>query len=40
MTTFSVWPEATMFAILLANMFAPITDYAIRAWKKKRKQAA
>ncbi len=40
MTTFSVWPEATMFAILLANMFAPITDYTIREWKKKRKQAA
>lgn len=26
---FSVWPAGTMFAILLANMFAPITDYAV-----------
>ncbi len=28
--TFSAWPAGTMFAILLANMFAPITDYVIR----------
>jgi Na+-transporting NADH:ubiquinone oxidoreductase subunit B len=32
-TTFSAWPAGTMFSILLANMFAPITDYAIKAWK-------
>lgn len=29
--TFSAWPAGTMFAILLANMFAPIMDHAIRA---------
>lgn len=29
-TVFSIWPAGTMFAILLANMFAPIMDYAIR----------
>lgn len=28
--TFSAWPAGTMFAILLANMFAPIMDYVIR----------
>ena len=28
--TFSAWPAGTMFAILLANMFAPIMDHAIR----------
>lgn len=28
--TFSAWPAGTMFAILLANMFAPITDHVIR----------
>lgn len=28
--TFSAWPAGTMFAILLANMFAPITDYVVR----------
>ncbi|MBM4142949.1 MAG: RnfABCDGE type electron transport complex subunit D [Lentisphaerae bacterium] len=30
---FSAWPAGTMFAILLANVFAPITDHAIRAMK-------
>lgn len=29
--TFAAWPAGTMFAILLANMFAPIGDHAIRA---------
>jgi len=28
--TFSAWPAGTMFAILLANMFAPIMDYSIK----------
>jgi len=32
---FTVWPEGTMFAILLGNMFAPITDYAIKSLKQK-----
>jgi Na+-transporting NADH:ubiquinone oxidoreductase subunit B len=35
---FSVWDEGMMFAILVANMFAPITDHAIREWKKGRKK--
>ncbi len=34
---FSVWAEGMMFAILLGNMFAPITDYAVNAIKRKRK---
>ena len=34
--TFSAWPAGTMFAILLANMFAPILDIAIRARQKRR----
>jgi Na+-transporting NADH:ubiquinone oxidoreductase subunit B len=34
---FSVWPAGTMFAILLANMFAPITDHAIRQWQAARR---
>jgi Na+-transporting NADH:ubiquinone oxidoreductase subunit B len=32
--TFAIWPEGTMFAILLGNIFGPIVDYAIRARKK------
>ncbi len=36
---FTVWPAGTMFSILLANMFAPITDYAIRSLKDKGKKA-
>ena len=31
---FAIWPEGTMFAILLGNVFAPIVDYAIRSRKK------
>lgn len=31
--TYSAWPAGTMFAILLANMFAPATDMAVRALK-------
>ena len=38
--TFSVWPEGMMFAILLANMFAPVTDLAITNYQKKKKAAA
>ena len=37
---FSPWPAGTMFAVLLANMFAPITDYAIGEAKKARKAKA
>ncbi|MBT3295213.1 MAG: RnfABCDGE type electron transport complex subunit D [Verrucomicrobia bacterium] len=36
-TVFSAWPEGTMFAILLANMFAPIMDHAIKAVTVKKK---
>ena len=28
---YSTWPAGTMFAILLANMFAPITDHVIKS---------
>lgn len=34
---FSSWPAGTMFAILLANMFAPITDHVVRELKKRKK---
>ncbi len=33
--TFSAWPAGTMFAVLLANMFAPILDHAIRSLQAK-----
>lgn len=33
--TFSIWPEGTMFAILLGNTFAPIIDHFIRSSKAK-----
>jgi Na+-transporting NADH:ubiquinone oxidoreductase subunit B len=36
---FSSWPAGTMFAILLANMFAPITDHAVREIRKMKKAA-
>lgn len=35
--TFSAWPEGLMFAVLLANMFAPITDYLIQQRRQARK---
>ncbi len=38
-TVFSAWPAGTMFSILLANMFAPIMDYGIRALKAGRQAA-
>ncbi|MFC1503977.1 RnfABCDGE type electron transport complex subunit D [Spirochaetota bacterium] len=34
--TFSVWAEGMMFAILLANIFAPIMDYGIRSLKGRK----
>jgi len=37
---FSGFSGGVNFAILLANMLAPITDYAVRAVKDKRKAAA
>ena len=38
--TFSVWPAGITFAILIANMFAPLLDYAIKNAKKKKVKAA
>lgn len=35
--TFSAWPEGMMFAILLGNVFAPITDYTVKAWGRWRR---
>jgi Na+-transporting NADH:ubiquinone oxidoreductase subunit B len=37
--TFSAWPEAVMFATLLANMFAPLLDHLIKQQRQKRKAA-
>jgi Na+-transporting NADH:ubiquinone oxidoreductase subunit B len=34
--TFSLWPAAVMFATLLANMFAPILDVAVRQIMSRR----
>jgi Na+-transporting NADH:ubiquinone oxidoreductase subunit B len=34
--TYSAWPEGVMFAVLLGNTFAPITDYALKAWKSRK----
>ena len=36
---FSAWPEGIMFAILLANMFGPITDHLVSAWQPRGKTA-
>ena len=35
--TFSIWPEGITFAILLANMFAPLLDTLIKGAKAKKK---
>ena len=35
--TFAIWPEGTMFAILLGNTFAPIFDYVVRQRAAKAK---
>ena len=34
---FSIFNGGMMFSILLANMFAPILDYAVKAWQDKQK---
>lgn len=39
-TVFSAWPAGTMFSILLANMFASITDHAVKEWKSRGKAKA
>jgi Na+-transporting NADH:ubiquinone oxidoreductase subunit B len=38
-SVFSSWPAGTMFAILLANMFAPLMDIGISAMKAQGKGA-
>ena len=35
---FSIWVEGVTFAILLANMFAPLLDHYMKEAKKKKKQ--
>ncbi|MDC7218697.1 MAG: RnfABCDGE type electron transport complex subunit D [Spirochaetales bacterium] len=35
---FSIWIEGVTFAILLANMFAPLLDHYMKEAKKKKKQ--
>ena len=37
--TFSVWPEAITFSILLANMFAPLLNHLIREQINRKKAA-
>jgi Na+-transporting NADH:ubiquinone oxidoreductase subunit B len=34
---FSIFNGGLMFSILLGNMFAPILDYAFKAWQDKQK---
>ncbi|MHC4855836.1 MAG: RnfABCDGE type electron transport complex subunit D, partial [Planctomycetota bacterium] len=34
---FSIFNGGLMFSILLGNMFAPILDYAVKAYKEKKK---
>ncbi len=36
--TFSNWPEAVTFAVILANMFAPLLNHIIKESKKKKKE--
>jgi Na+-transporting NADH:ubiquinone oxidoreductase subunit B len=38
--TFSVWPEGLTFAILLANMFAPLLDHLLKERRKARQAKA
>jgi len=38
--TFSVWPEGATFAILIANMFAPLINHLLREAKNRAKAAA
>jgi Na+-transporting NADH:ubiquinone oxidoreductase subunit B len=37
---FANWPEGVTFAILLANMFAPLIDYLVKEQKRKKKVKA
>ncbi len=36
--TFSVWPEGFTFALLIANMFAPLLDHGMKELKKRRER--
>jgi len=36
---FSIFNGGLMFSILLGNMFAPILDYAVKAWKGRKATA-
>lgn len=36
--TFSVWPEGLTFALLIANMFAPLLDHLMKELKKRKKR--
>jgi Na+-transporting NADH:ubiquinone oxidoreductase subunit B len=35
---FSIFNGGLMFSILLGNMFAPILDYAVKAYQDKQKE--
>lgn len=35
--SFSAWPEGVMYAVLLANVFTPIVDHAVREWQAAAK---
>jgi Na+-transporting NADH:ubiquinone oxidoreductase subunit B len=35
--TFSSWPAAVTFAVLIANMFAPLLDHLMKQAKAKKK---
>ncbi|MBI9101938.1 MAG: RnfABCDGE type electron transport complex subunit D [Spirochaetales bacterium] len=36
--TFSVWSEGFTFALLIANMFAPLLDHVMKTLKKRKKE--
>ncbi len=36
--TFSIWPEGMMFAILIGNMFAPLTDFYVKEFTSGKKK--
>jgi Na+-translocating ferredoxin:NAD+ oxidoreductase RnfD subunit len=37
---FSIFNGGLMFSILLGNMFGPIIDYGVNAWKARKSGAA
>jgi len=38
--TFSIWPEGFTFALLTANMFAPLLDHVMKSLKSSKKKRA